>query len=88
MLKMGGSLSMDPICLGVVKFIHADKFSKLFRLIPKGPNLPLVSDIPQKKILRGNRPRRTRSCGISDPADLGLAGYQTPQNNYRDVHIL
>jgi hypothetical protein len=40
------------------------------------------------KILRGIRPRRTRSCGVSDPTKISLAGYQTPQNNGRFVYIL
>jgi hypothetical protein len=46
------------------------------------------SDTQQNKILRGIRPRRTRSCGVSDPAEPNLAGYQTPQNNDRDMYIL
>jgi hypothetical protein len=33
-------------------------------------------------------PRRTRPWGVSDPAELSLAGYQTPQNNGRVVYIL
>ncbi len=38
---------------------------------------------------RGLIPRRTKSCGgVSDPAELNLAGYQTPQNNGRVVYIL
>jgi hypothetical protein len=33
-------------------------------------NLPARPDTPQDKILGGIRPRRTRSCGVSDPAEL------------------
>ncbi len=46
------------------------------------------ADTPQNKILRGIRPCRTRPCGVSDPAELSLAGYQAPQNNGRFVYIL
>jgi hypothetical protein len=53
------------------------KLSKLLLLIPRGLNLQAVSDTPQNMILRGIRPRRTKSCG-----------YQTLQNNDRDVYIL
>jgi hypothetical protein len=68
-------------------FKENDKLSKLL-LVPRGFNLPAGSDTPQNKILRGIRPRRTRSCGISDPTELTLAGYQTLQNNGRVVYIL
>ncbi len=64
------------------------KLSKLFCLVPWGLNLPAGSDTPQNKILRGIRPRRTRSCGVSDTTELSLAGYQTLQNNGRVVYIL
>ncbi len=48
--------------------------------------------IPHNKILRGIRPRRTKSCGVSDPTEQGQscvhcsaytcsAGSDTPQNN-------
>jgi hypothetical protein len=69
-------------------FKENGKLLKLFCLIPRGPNLPVGSDTPQKKILRGIRPSKTRSCGVSDPAEPSLAGYQTPQNNDKDVYIL
>ncbi len=64
------------------------KLFKLFSLILRGLNLPVGSDTPQNKILRDIRPRRKRSCGVSDPAEPSLAEYQTPQNNDRDVYIL
>ena len=90
---------MDPICLWQFSlciqtifekcpFKENGKLSKLFRLILRGLNLPVRSDTPQNKILRGIKPRRTRSCGVSDLTELSLAGYQTPQNNGRVVHIL
>jgi hypothetical protein len=68
-------------------FKENGKFSKLFRLVLRGLNLPAGSDTPQNKILRGFRPCRLRPCGVSDPAELSLAGYQTPQNNGRVVYI-
>jgi hypothetical protein len=43
------------------------KLSKLFDVVLQGLNLPAGSDTPQKKILRGIRPHRTRPCGVSDP---------------------
>ncbi len=52
------------------------KLSKLFCLIPRGPNLHAVSDTPQNMILWGIRPGGTKSCG-----------YQALQNNERDVYI-
>jgi hypothetical protein len=68
-------------------FIETDKLSKLFRLILRGLNLPAVSDT-----------HRTKSCGVSDPAEqdlagyqahgTSLAGYQTPQNNDRYEYVL
>jgi hypothetical protein len=69
-------------------FKENGKLLKLFSLILRGLNLPVGSDTPQNKILRGIRPRRTRSCGVSDPVELSLAEYQTPQNNDIDVYIL
>ncbi len=69
-------------------FKENGKLLKLFYLILRGLNLPVGSDTPQNKILPGIRPRRTRSCGASDPVVLSLAEYQTPQNNDRDVYIL
>jgi hypothetical protein len=51
------------------------KLSKLFQLVPWGLNLPAESDTPQNKILQGIRPRRTRSCWVSGPPELSLAGY-------------
>jgi hypothetical protein len=54
----------------------------------RGLNLPAGSDYPQNKILQGIRPCRTRSCGVSDPTELSLARYQTPQKNGRVVYIL
>jgi hypothetical protein len=69
-------------------FKENGKLLKLFCLTLRGLNLSVGSDTPQNKILKGIRPRRTRSCGISDPAEPSLAGYQTPQNNDRDVYIL
>jgi hypothetical protein len=90
---------MDTISLGYCSlymqtifekcpFKENGKLSKLFRLILRGLNLPVGSDTPQNKVLRGIRPRRTRSCGVSDPAEPSLAGYQISQNNDRDVYIL
>jgi hypothetical protein len=90
---------MDPICLGLCSlytqmifekcpFKENGKLSKLFRQVLRGLNLPAGSDTPQNKILQGIRPRRTRPCGVSDPAELSLAGYQTLQNNGRVVYIL
>jgi hypothetical protein len=32
---------------------------------------------------RGLIPRKKKSCGVSDPTELSLAGYQTLQNNGR-----
>jgi hypothetical protein len=32
---------------------------------------------------RGLIPRKKKSCGVSDPMELSLAGYQTLQNNGR-----
>jgi hypothetical protein len=81
------SLGMETIfekCL----FKEKGKLSKVFRLVPQGLNLPAGSDTLQNKILRGIKPRRTRSCSVSDPTELSLAGYQTPQNNGRVVYIL
>jgi hypothetical protein len=69
-------------------FKENGKLSKLFCLIPRGLNLPARSDTPQNKILWGIRPRRTRSCVVSDREELDLARYQTPQNNDRDVYFL
>jgi hypothetical protein len=90
---------MDPICLRYCSlymqtifekcpYKENGKLSKHFRLVLRGLNLPARSDTLQNKILWGIRPRRTRICGISDPAELSLAGYQTPQNNGRVVYIL
>ena len=73
-------------------FKENGKLSKLFHLILRGPNLPVGSDTPQNKILRGIRPRRTRSCEVSNAAkqwwkcvyfiaDTCSAGSDTPQNN-------
>jgi hypothetical protein len=45
------------------------KLSKLFHLVPWGPNLAAGSDIPQNKILQD-----------SDPAEQDPARYQTPRN--------
>jgi hypothetical protein len=50
-------------------FKENGKLSKLFRLVRRGLNLPAGSDTPQNKILQGIRPRRTRPCGVSDPAE-------------------
>ncbi len=69
-------------------FKENGKLLKFFCLILRGLNLPVGSDTPQNKILRGIRPHRTRSCGVSDPAEPSLARYQTLQNNDRDVYIL
>jgi hypothetical protein len=63
------------------------KFSKLFHLILRGLYLPT-----QNKILKGIRPRGTKSCRVSDPAEQWQscvhfiaeacsAGSDTPQNN-------
>ncbi len=81
------SLYMQTV-LEKCPFKENGKLSKLFRLILRGLNLPVGSDTPQNKIMRGIRPRRTRSCQVSDPAEPSLAGYQTLQNNDRDVCIL
>jgi hypothetical protein len=50
-------------------FKENGKLSKLFRLVLRGLNLPAGSDTPQNKILRGSRPRRTKSCRVPDPAE-------------------
>ncbi len=63
------------------------KLSKLFCLILRGLNLSEGSNAPQNKILQGIRPRRTRSCRVSDQVELSLVGYQTLQNNGRVVYI-
>ncbi len=71
---------MDSICLGLCSlymqkifeqwpFKENGKLSKLFRQVLRGLNLPAGSDTPQNKTLRGIRPRRTKSCGESDPAE-------------------
>ncbi len=39
------------------------------------------SDTPQTNVLRGLKPRLTKSCGVSDPAEQSPAGYQTSRNN-------
>jgi hypothetical protein len=62
-------------------FKENGKLLKLFCLILRGLNLPVGSDTPQNKILRGISPRRTRSYVVPDPAEPSLAGYQTLQNN-------
>jgi hypothetical protein len=36
---------------------------------------------------RGLIPCRIKSYGVSDPTELSIAGYQTPQNNGRFVYI-
>jgi hypothetical protein len=41
------------------------------------------SDTPQNKILGGIRPRRTGSCGVSDPTEQSSVGYHTPGNNFK-----
>jgi hypothetical protein len=50
-------------------FKENGKLLKLFCLILRGLNLPVVSDTP-----------RTKSCEVSDPAEQYLLVYQTPQN--------
>jgi hypothetical protein len=89
-----GTLSTDPICLRYMQTIFKKspfkgngKLSKFFRLLPRGLYLPAGSDTPQNKSLRGIRPCRTRSCRVSDPKELSLVGYQTPQNDGRVVYI-
>jgi hypothetical protein len=73
-------------------FKENGKLSKLFRLILWGLNLPMGSDTPKNKILRGIRPCGTKSCRVSDSteqrqrcvyfiADDCSAGSDTPQNN-------
>ncbi len=90
---------MNPICLGKISlymqtifkkfsFKENGQLSKPFRLVLRGLNLSTGSDTPQNKMLRGIRPRRTRPCGVLDPAGHCSAGYQTPQNNGRVVYIL
>jgi hypothetical protein len=82
---------MQPI-FGKCPFKENVKLSKLFRLVLRGLNLPAGSDTSQKKILRGIRPRRPKSCGVSGPAEQWQscvhfiaytcsAGSDTPQNN-------
>jgi hypothetical protein len=62
-------------------------------LIPTEQN-PTGYQTPQNKTLRGIRPHRTKSCGVSDPAEQWQscehfiayacsAGSDTPQNNVR-----
>jgi hypothetical protein len=90
---------MDPICLGQFSLYRQtiskqcpykgnSKLSKHFCLIPQCLNLPAGPDILQNKILRGIRPCKTRSCRVSDPAELSLAGYQTQQKNGRVIYLL
>jgi hypothetical protein len=97
--KIRGFLSMDSINLGLCNLYmqtifekcpckENGKLSKLFRLILRGLNLPVGPDALQNKILRGIKPRRTRSCWVSDPTEPRLAGYQTPLNIDRDVYKL
>jgi hypothetical protein len=50
-------------------FKEKGKLSKLFCLVPQGLNLPAGSDTLQNKILRGIKPRGTKSCGVSNPAE-------------------
>ncbi len=61
---------MDPICLGLCSlymqtifkkcpFKENGKLAKLFRQVLRGLNLPAGSDIPQKKVVRGIKPRGT-----------------------------
>ena len=50
-------------------FKENGKLSKLFCLVLRGLNLPAGSDAPQNKILQGIRSRRTKFCGVSDPAE-------------------
>ncbi len=65
------------------------KLSKLFRLVLLGLNLPAGSDTLQNKILRGIRPRRTRSCGVSDSTELSLAGVSNPAEQWQScVHFI
>jgi hypothetical protein len=59
-------------------FKENGKLSKHFHLILRGLKLPTGSDTMQIKIL----------CGVSDPGELSLAGYQTLRNNDRDMYIL
>ncbi len=86
------NLGQCSLCMQMIfkkcPFKEAGKLSKLFCLVLRVLTLPAGSDTPQNKILRGIRPRRTRSWGVSDPTELSLAGYQTPQNNGRVVYIL
>ncbi len=63
------------------------KLSKLFRLVLRGLNLPAGPDTPLNKILRGIRTRRTRPCGVSDPAELSLAEISPAEQWQRCVHF-
>ncbi len=71
-------------------FKENGKLSKLFRLVPRGLNLPAGSDTPQNKILRGIRPRRTRSCGVSDPTELAKScGVSDPAEQWQSwIHFI
>jgi hypothetical protein len=70
-------------------FKEKGKLSKLFCLVLRGLNFPAGSDTPQNKILRGIRPCRIRPCRVSDPAELSLAGYLDPAEQWQScVHFI
>ncbi len=88
--QIGGPLSMDLIQYALGSLVYTcRRFSK---------SVPLKRMTSSKNIFvwfcgvlicqRGLIPRRTRPCGVSDPAEQSLAGYQNPQNNGRFVYIL
>jgi hypothetical protein len=61
-------------------FRENGKLSIIFRLILRGLNLPVGSDTPQNKVLRGIRRCRTRSCEVSDPFDFQQVLFFTEKN--------
>jgi hypothetical protein len=62
--------------------------SKLFLLIPWGLKLPAGSDTLQNKILQGIRPRRTRSCRVSDPGTKSCGDSDHTEQWQRCVHFI
>jgi hypothetical protein len=87
---------MDPLCLGKCSlYMHTifekcpfkenSKLSKLFHLVPRGLNLLTEPNLARYQSIR---PRRAGSCGVSDPMELSLVGYQTLRNIGKVVYIL
>jgi hypothetical protein len=66
-------------------FKETGKLSKRFHLILRGLNLSAVPETSQKKICLGIRPSRTRSCRVSDPAELVLRGIR-PRRTMTDMN--